>query len=72
MLSSSNCRAHETNRTLIKFSRFWNADTGYCYDVLDSPDGSEIFEGDAPMTPRGCIAQAWTVAEVFWAWVATE
>lgn len=20
---------------------------------------SEIFDGDAPMTPRGCIAQAW-------------
>jgi predicted glycogen debranching enzyme len=25
---------------------------------------SEIFDGDAPMTPRGCIAQAWTVAEI--------
>jgi predicted glycogen debranching enzyme len=180
------------DRTLIKFSRFWNADTGYCYDVLDSPDGddpslrpnqifavslpgigakgyaplltpiqqrgvvdtcdrslltsyglrslapnhpqyqghyggnqlqrdgayhqgttwgwllgsfvlahlqvygdrtqarqflepighhllahglgtcSEIFDGDAPMTPRGCIAQAWTVSEVLRAWVATE
>lgn len=33
---------------------------------------SEIFDGDAPMTPRGCIAQAWTVAEVLRAWVATE
>jgi predicted glycogen debranching enzyme len=32
---------------------------------------SEIFDGDAPMTPRGCIAQAWTVAEVLRAWVAT-
>jgi predicted glycogen debranching enzyme len=180
------------DRTLIKFSRFWNADTVYCYDVLDSPDGddaslrpnqifavslpgigtkgyaplltptqqravvdtcgqqlltsyglrslapnhpqyqghyggnqlqrdgayhqgttwgwllgafvlahlgvygdrsqarqflepighhllahglgtcSEIFDGDAPMTPRGCIAQAWTVAEVLRAWVGTE
>jgi predicted glycogen debranching enzyme len=29
---------------------------------------SEIFDGDAPMTPRGCIAQAWTVAEVLRAW----
>jgi predicted glycogen debranching enzyme len=29
------------NRTLIKFSRFWNADTGYCYNVLDSPDGND-------------------------------
>ncbi len=180
------------DRTLAKFSRFWNPDTGYCYDVLDSPAGdgaslrpnqifavslpgigtkgytplltrsqqrgivdtcgrhlltshglrslapnhpqyqghyggnqlqrdgayhqgttwgwllgsfvlahlqvygdrtqaqqflepighhllahglgtcSEIFDGDAPMTPRGCIAQAWTVAEVLRAWVATE
>ncbi|HIK06415.1 MAG TPA: amylo-alpha-1,6-glucosidase [Trichormus sp. M33_DOE_039] len=33
---------------------------------------SEIFDGDAPMTPRGCIAQAWTVAEVLRAYLATE
>ena len=24
----------------------------------------EIFDGDPPFTPRGCIAQAWSVAEV--------
>jgi predicted glycogen debranching enzyme len=29
---------------------------------------SEIFDGDAPFTPRGCIAQSWTVAEVLRAW----
>ena len=29
---------------------------------------SEIFDGDAPFTPSGCIAQAWTVAEVLRAW----
>src|SRR5439155_20529916 len=28
----------------------------------------EIFDGDAPHHPRGCIAQAWTVAEVLRAW----
>ncbi|MEH2137686.1 amylo-alpha-1,6-glucosidase [Nostoc sp.] len=33
---------------------------------------SEIFDGNAPMTPRGCIAQAWTVAEILRAWFATE
>jgi predicted glycogen debranching enzyme len=173
------------DRTLAKFSRFWNPETGYCYDVLDTPNGndaalrpnqifavslldsplnaaqqravvdvcgrmlvtshgvrslspdhpqyqghyggnqlqrdgayhqgtgwgwllgsfvlahlrvynnsalaqewlepmaqhlkahgvgnlSEIFDGNAPMTPRGCIAQAWTVAEVLRAWVAVE
>jgi predicted glycogen debranching enzyme len=32
---------------------------------------SEIFDGDAPFTPRGCIAQAWTVAEILRAWRAT-
>ena len=29
---------------------------------------NEIFDGDPPFTPRGCIAQAWTVAEVIRAW----
>ncbi len=32
---------------------------------------SEIYDGDAPFSPRGCIAQAWTVAEVLRAWLAT-
>jgi predicted glycogen debranching enzyme len=32
---------------------------------------SELFDGDAPFTPRGCVAQAWTVAEVLRAWRAT-
>lgn len=172
------------DRTLARFSRFWNAKAGYCYDVLDTPDGdditlrpnqlfavslfespltspqqrsvvdicgrllltshgmrsldpndtkyqgkyggnqyqrdgayhqgtvwgwllgtyvaahlrvyknptqarqflepmanhlsnqgvgslSEIFDGDAPFTPRGCFAQAWTVAEVLRVWMMT-
>jgi glycogen debranching enzyme len=25
---------------------------------------SEIFDAEAPYTPRGCIAQAWSVAEI--------
>lgn len=33
---------------------------------------SEIFDGDPPMVPGGCIAQAWTVAEILRAWLATE
>src|SRR5579859_4036594 len=32
---------------------------------------SEIFEADAPFGPVGCVAQAWSVAEVLRAWVAT-
>jgi len=31
---------------------------------------SEIFDGEAPFTPRGCIAQAWSVAEILRAWAA--
>ena len=29
---------------------------------------SEIFDGEPPFTPRGCIAQAWTVGELLRAW----
>jgi predicted glycogen debranching enzyme len=29
---------------------------------------SEIFDGDPPHSPRGCYAQAWSVAEVLRAW----
>jgi glycogen debranching enzyme len=29
---------------------------------------SEIFDADMPHLPRGCIAQAWSVAEVLRAW----
>jgi glycogen debranching enzyme len=29
---------------------------------------SEIFDGDPPFTPRGCFAQAWSVAEVLNTW----
>jgi predicted glycogen debranching enzyme len=32
---------------------------------------SEIFDATAPYTPRGCIAQAWSVAEVLRCWVKT-
>jgi glycogen debranching enzyme len=29
---------------------------------------AEIFDGDPPHEPRGCFAQAWSVAEVLRAW----
>ena len=37
-----------------------------CEHLKDAGLGhvSEIFDGDAPHTPRGCIAQAWSVAEI--------
>ncbi len=33
---------------------------------------SEIFDAEAPYTPRGCIAQAWSVAELLRAWIKVE
>ncbi len=33
---------------------------------------SEIFDAKAPFFPRGCVAQAWSVAEVLRAWAKTE
>jgi len=33
---------------------------------------SEIFDGDPPYTPRGCIAQAWTVGEVLRVWAEVD
>jgi predicted glycogen debranching enzyme len=40
------------------------------YHLSDACLGSisEIFDGDPPHTPRGCFAQAWSVAEVLRAW----
>lgn len=32
---------------------------------------SEIFDAEEPFTPRGCIAQAWSVAEALRCWVKT-
>ncbi|HUS76412.1 MAG TPA: amylo-alpha-1,6-glucosidase [Methanothrix sp.] len=33
---------------------------------------SEVFDGDSPQRPGGCIAQAWSVAEVLRAWEACQ
>jgi predicted glycogen debranching enzyme len=42
------------------------------YHLADHGVGSisEIFDGDPPFTPRGCIAQAWSVAELLRTWVS--
>ena len=60
------------------FARFWNEKAGHCYDVLDGPAGNDpalrpnqLFAVSLPHSPRGCIAQAWTVAEVLRTWMET-
>jgi predicted glycogen debranching enzyme len=45
-----------------------------CLEALDAfgiGTIGEIFDAEAPYTPRGCIAQAWSVAEVLRCWVKT-
>jgi predicted glycogen debranching enzyme len=32
---------------------------------------SEVFDAEAPFTPRGCVAQAWSVAEALRVWIKT-
>jgi glycogen debranching enzyme len=41
--------------------------SGVCLGSL-----SEIFDGDAPHTARGCFAQAWSVAEILRSWIHLE
>jgi predicted glycogen debranching enzyme len=33
---------------------------------------SEVFDAEPPFTPRGCIAQAWSVAELLRAWIKLD
>ena len=33
---------------------------------------SEIFDAESPFTPRGCVAQAWSVAEILRCWAKTK
>ncbi len=33
---------------------------------------SEVFDAESPFTPRGCIAQAWSVAEFLRCWIRTS
>jgi glycogen debranching enzyme len=44
-----------------------DAETALCMGSL-----AEIFDGDAPHAPRGCFAQAWSVAETLRAWLTLD
>ena len=33
---------------------------------------AEIYDAEPPFTPRGCIAQAWSIAEVLRCWIRTD
>jgi predicted glycogen debranching enzyme len=57
-------RAHEARRFLH----------GLIEHLGDACVGSvsEIFDADEPFTPRGCVAQAWSVAELLRCWQLTS
>jgi predicted glycogen debranching enzyme len=46
---------------------FADALGGACIGTL-----AEIFDAEPPFTPRGCVAQAWSVAEVLRCWIKTS
>ena len=61
-------RVHPDDRAGAR--RFLNG----CVDALGAfglGTIGEIFDAEPPYTPRGCIAQAWSVAEVLRCWVNT-
>jgi predicted glycogen debranching enzyme len=57
-------KAHGEGKAARKRARAWLA--GFGDHLSDACLGqvSEIFDGDAPHAPRGCVAQAWSVAEI--------
>ncbi len=61
-------KAHPEDRTGAR--RFLE---GFKAGLSDACIGqiSEVFDAEEPYTPRGCVAQAWSVAEVLRAWVKT-
>ena len=50
--------AEQADRVAASFNRFWNDEAGYCYDVLDGPDGhdarlrpNQLFAVSLPYSP---------------------
>ncbi len=46
---------------------------GFAQHIEDAGAGSisEVFDATPPYMPRGCIAQAWSIAEVLRCWIKT-
>ncbi|PQV62584.1 glycogen debranching enzyme, putative [Abditibacterium utsteinense] len=61
---SAYLRVNEDSETAKSQVRLWLAPLLAHLDEAGVGSISEIFDGDAPHAPRGCIAQAWSVSEV--------
>jgi glycogen debranching enzyme len=57
-------KVHERSPKSIAAARGWLSNFRTHLREAGVGQISEIFDGDAPHTPRGCIAQAWSVAEI--------
>jgi len=59
-------RVHEGDREAAR--RFLR---GFATHMGDACIGSvsEVFDAERPFTPRGCVAQAWSVAELLRVWM---
>jgi predicted glycogen debranching enzyme len=62
-------KVHDDDRA--DAARFLSAFAGHLHDAC-AGSVSEIFDAEAPFAPRGCVAQAWSVAEVLRAAVKVE
>jgi glycogen debranching enzyme len=61
---STALKVHGTDEATRKTVKAWLAEFGEHFNQAGLEQASEIFDGDAPLGPRGCIAQAWSVAEL--------
>lgn len=64
-LALAHARVHGDPQAALR----WLEASGHHLTASGLGSISEIFDGDAPHTPRGCIAQAWSVAEVLRVWL---
>ncbi len=62
-------KVHPDDRTGAR--RFLQALATECLKEACIGSISEIFDAEEPFTPRGCVAQAWSVAEVLRGWAKT-
>ena len=65
-------RVHENSPEAKTRAQGWLAPMIAQLDEAGLGSISEIFDGDAPHAPRGCFAQAWSVAETLRAWQAAQ
>jgi glycogen debranching enzyme len=57
-------RANDGSTEARAQAKQWLAPFGNHLRTAGLAQISEIFDGDAPHEPRGCIAQSWSVAEL--------